>query len=295
MRAGDIAHALGDARREGKGWRCRCPLHGGRSLVVRDSKFRLLITCWAGCESRDVLAELHRLRLLNGTANEHRPFDRAPHLEVDDAKRIKQARSIWDSAQNASHSPAKTYLESRGFHLPVPGSLRWEPRCWHLDLRAHLPAMVALVEHVERGFVGVHRTYLTQDHRRRDRKSLGPIGGGAVRLGGVLTGEWLGVAEGIETALSVTAACGFPAWAALSAGGVRAVVLPPQATMVLICVDNDANGVGQRAARDAADRFLAEGRRVRLAIPPNPGTDFNDLLLGRESNHFEGEQHDAAA
>jgi hypothetical protein len=31
-----IAAALGDARREGGAWRCRCPLHGGRSLVIRD-------------------------------------------------------------------------------------------------------------------------------------------------------------------------------------------------------------------------------------------------------------------
>jgi len=28
MTAADIAHALGDARREGRTWRCRCPLHG---------------------------------------------------------------------------------------------------------------------------------------------------------------------------------------------------------------------------------------------------------------------------
>ena len=30
--AADIAVALGEARREGRGWRCRCPLHNGRSL-----------------------------------------------------------------------------------------------------------------------------------------------------------------------------------------------------------------------------------------------------------------------
>ncbi len=36
MRAPDIAAALGDARREGRRWRCRCPLHGGRSLVLHE-------------------------------------------------------------------------------------------------------------------------------------------------------------------------------------------------------------------------------------------------------------------
>jgi putative DNA primase/helicase len=53
--------------------------------------------------------------------------------------------------------------------------------------------------------------------------------------------------------------------------------------MVVICADNDANGVGQRAATDAAERFLAEGRRVRIALPPKSGLDFNDLLRGSAS------------
>ena len=51
-----------------------------------------------------------------------------------------------------------------------------------------------------------------------------------------------------------------PAWAALSAGGIRALVLPREATHVLICADHDVSGVGERAARDAAVRWLAEGR-----------------------------------
>ena len=57
MRAGEIAGALGDARRVGRGWRCRCPLHGGRSLVLCDGdRGRLFLTCWGGCDRRGVLA-----------------------------------------------------------------------------------------------------------------------------------------------------------------------------------------------------------------------------------------------
>jgi putative DNA primase/helicase len=295
-KASDIARALGDFRREGKGWRCRCPLHGGCSLVLRDGDAgRLLVTCWGGCDRGDVLAELRQLGMLEATNTESR-FDLPRRPDLDEQKRIEFAHKIWDSAREAtSGSPVESYLNARGIYSPVPASLRWQPQCWHHDAGSHLPAIVARVDHVEHGFVGVHRTYLTQDYRRLDRKSLGPIGGGAVRLRGVPSGQWLAVAEGIETALSITLACGLPAWAALSAGGVRALVLPPEATMVLICADHDANGVGQRAAQDAADRFLAEGRRVRIAIPPDTDTDFNDLLLERTSTRFEKEQHHAAA
>ena len=70
MNAAVIAATLGDARREGRGWRCRCPLHGGHSLVLRDGDDGgVLVTCWGGCDRLDVLAELRRCGLLVGHAD----------------------------------------------------------------------------------------------------------------------------------------------------------------------------------------------------------------------------------
>jgi putative DNA primase/helicase len=293
MNAADIAHALGDARREGRDWRCHCPLHGGRSLILRDGEGgRLLLRCFGGCDSHDVLDELRRRRLLDGTIQRRNTITKIPPHDNDERK-IARARHIWDGAYDALQSPVMRYLAGRGITITPPASLRWTPRCWHREVRAYLPAMVALVEHVERGIVGIHRTYLTPDYRRRDRAFLGPVGGGAVRLGQVRPDTWLCVAEGIETALAVTTACGIPAWAGLSAGGVRALMLPFEARMVLICADNDANRVGQRAAADAAQRWLTEGRRVRIAMPPESGTDMADVLVGRDGAYRRG-QHDAA-
>jgi putative DNA primase/helicase len=108
---------------------------------------------------------------------------------------------------------------------------------------------------------------------------FGPVGGGAVRLGMPHSGEWLAIAEGVENAIAVVTASAMPGWAALSAGGIRALVLPREATHVVICADHDASGTGQRAARDAAQRWLAEGRRVRIVLPPEPGTDMADALF----------------
>jgi putative DNA primase/helicase len=145
--------------------------------------------------------------------------------------------------------------------------------------------MVALVEHVTRGSVAIHRTFFRSDGSGRalvqpNKASLGPVGGGAVRLSSPRQGEWLAIAEGIETTLAVMVACAMPAWAALSAGGIRALILPPEATHVIIGADHDRSGTGARAAHDAAARWLAEGRRVRIAMPPEPGTDMADLLIG---------------
>jgi phage/plasmid primase-like uncharacterized protein len=148
--------------------------------------------------------------------------------------------------------------------------------------------MVAVVEHVERGLMAVHATYLRPDGSAKadipdgqHKVSFGPIKGGAVRLGiPRRAGEWLAVGEGIETTLSVAAACAMPGWAAVSAGGIRSLVLSREATHVIICADHDASGVGERAARDAAARWLGEGRHVKLALPSIAGLDFNDLLRG---------------
>jgi putative DNA primase/helicase len=182
-------------------------------------------------------------------------------------------------------SPVERYLASRGITMPPPPSLRWAPRCWHREARQWLPATIAVVKHVEGGIVGIHRTYLRRDGsgkadlpKKWQKLSLGPIGGGAVRLGMPRSGAWIAIGEGIETTLAVMTACAMPGWAALSEGGIRALILPREATHVVICADHDGNGVGQRAARDAGARWLAEDRRVRIAMPPEPDTDFADVL-----------------
>jgi putative DNA primase/helicase len=102
------------------------------------------------------------------------------------------------------------------------------------------------------------------------------------------------VAEGIETALAAMTATALPAWAALSTSGMVALALPALVRTVVILADNDASGAGERAARDAAARWLAESRRVKIAMPPEPGTDFNDVLLGRAHARIR-EASDAAA
>jgi hypothetical protein len=292
-----VAAALGDARREGRGWRCRCPLHGGRSLSLRDGDAGgVLVTCWHGCDRRDVLAELRSRGLLDRGAD-YRPRPATPPRRDDDARddarRVARALALWRESVAAPATIGR-YLAGRGIVLdPIPATLRYHPRCPRPD-RTCMPAMVAPVEHAERGITGIHRTYLTDDYRRHDRATLGPIAGGAVRLGMPRAGEWLAIAEGIETALAVVAACAMPAWAALSAGGMGALILPPEATHIIICADHDESGTGELAANDAAARWLGEGRRVRIALPPVPGTDMADVLAGSTHAAIAEVRHVAA-
>src|SRR5262245_54390975 len=165
MSAATIARALGDARREGRAWRCRCPLHGGRSLTLRDGDDEcVLVTCWGGCDRLEVLAELRRRGLLDGRAVNYRPPPRPSNW--DDAARTARALAIWRKARAASGTVVERYLASRGILLDAwPAALRFHPRSPRPrneegTFRARLPAMVAVVEHVQHGPVAVHATYL---------------------------------------------------------------------------------------------------------------------------------------
>ncbi len=83
------------------------------------------------------------------------------------------------------------------------------------------------------------------------------------------------VGEGIETCLAAMQATGNAAWAALSTSGLRSLDLPRDIRDVIVLADGDEPG--EAAAKECAQRWTREGRRVRIARPPQ-GMDFNDLL-----------------
>jgi Toprim domain len=175
------------------------------------------------------------------------------------------------------------YLGARGLRLPPAPVLRWLPYCWNRETQSGLPAMLGRVDNPDGEFAAVHRTWLKGDGSgkaplRDPKKSWGPVRGGAVRL--APAAPLLAIAEGIENALTAIAA-GYAAWSAVAVGGFQSVVLPPIVETVLIVADHNANGVGQRAALKAAERWFAEGRRVRLWLAQRAGDDLNDLIRGR--------------
>ncbi len=103
---------------------------------------------------------------------------------------------------------------------------------------------------------------------------LGPCRGGVVRL--AAPAHVLMVGEGIETCLAAMQATGQAAWAALSTSGLRGLDLPRKVRDLIVLADGD--DPGEAVAQECARRWKREGRRVRIARPPQ-GMDFNDLLL----------------
>lgn len=227
-----------------------------------------------------------------GMTNEPRRQPKpAPGLRVVDTtepptfnrRAWQQFKAIQAAALPIEGTPVERYLNQRGIydaatHRP-PAPLGYHPALEYWEdgqLLGEFPAMVAPVQDPAGQVVTLHRTYLT-DHGHKapvpkPRKLLtaprkGATRGGAVRLFPPTADGMLALAEGIETALSVTLATGIPCWATISAGGLERIQLPPNVTSVLIMADKDRSGTGQRAASAAGARLLAEGRKVQISMP----------------------------
>jgi hypothetical protein len=289
MTAAEIAAALGNARPDGRDWRCHCPACGQDNLTLRDTGQRLLVKCFNGCGGNDVLDELRR-RGLYKPNNGPRTETRAEHeTAANSAKakrqiRIANALDIWRNSVPASDTMVATYLASRLLLDPMPPALRFVPALWHKKVGANVPAMVGLVEHAKNGAIGIHAVYLNRldasvRFTTEPRKvSFGPVKGGAVRL--TPTGPVLALATGIEDALSFMQASGTPSWAAISDSGLRNFVPPPlsETTTLILIEDQDENQAGQKAVAAAARRLAKDGYQIKIARP-TVGKDLNAALL----------------
>ena len=204
-----------------------------------------------------------------------------PQREKSSAREIDIILSRLEPIQD---SLAETYLRSRSLTVPSCPDLKFHPDLTHWDTKTGYPALVGLVRNAKNEIVALQRIYLSADDSAKapvssPKKMLGKVAGGAIRLGALGADGRLGLCEGIETGLAVmTAMPDLPVWATLSTSHLEQVVLPLQAREIIILADNDTSGAGARAAEAIADKLKAEGRKVAVCMPPEPDSDFNDLL-----------------
>lgn len=145
-----------------------------------------------------------------------------------------------------------------------------------------LPAMLGAVT-TDSGIIAIHRTFLDSAQARlagfeRPKRALGSLGSGAVRLARPVQGR-LGLAEGIESALSAMKLFGIPCWATLGNERFGLVSVPESVRELYLFIDNDAGGtLAKERARKA---YVAPHRVIHSRAPASPGFDWNDELKSR--------------
>jgi putative DNA primase/helicase len=209
----------------------------------------------------------------------------SPKLQQSAADKADACRRIWRESKAVTvGDPVHAYLLHRTGITEIPACIRFHPDLAyrHDDGRVtRHPAMLAKVTGPESNGVAIHRTYLTSNGEKANLPSVKKVVGmlpasSSVRL--FQPGSTIGIAEGIETALSASVLFGIPVWSCISSGGMEKWTPPAGTERVVVCGDNDLSGTGQAAAWILAKRLIACGIAVRVEIPEVAGTDWNDVL-----------------
>lgn len=143
------------------------------------------------------------------------------------------------------------------------------------------PGMIAVVRDAGGKAIQIHRTWLDFGGNKAmvaEPKQTMPGSipkGCAIRLGD--PGEVMGIAEGIETALSASVMWEIPVWSAINAGNMVAWRPPAGVRRVLIFGDNDLSFTGQHAAFALGSVLRVAKLEVAVHIPDRDGWDWNDV------------------
>lgn len=106
---------------------------------------------------------------------------------------------------------------------------------------------------------------------------LGRPGRGAVILAPAT--ETLGLAEGIETALSAILLLDIPVWATLGSERLAHIAIPDTVTRLVLLPDNDRGG--RIGATKAMEAYAMPGRTIEVLWPPQGFNDWNDVIRAK--------------
>jgi hypothetical protein len=265
---------------------CPAPGHGkGRgdrnpSLRISDGDTRLLVHCFAGCDTRDVLSELNRRGIIDeAQPSAHRPArSEAPIKSYANRERRQREKAdwLWRQRRPIKDTCAELYLrEVRGYAGAIPTTLAFLPP----QKPEHHSAMIAAFDiptECEPGVLGipgdvdaVHLTLLRQDgsgkaNVKPNKIVVGRPLGRPIVLAPANDLFGLAITEGIEDALSAYAATGLGAWAAGSAGYMPMLADAVPDYIEAATIFGHADKVGQVKARKLAEALEFRGIEVRV-------------------------------
>lgn len=168
------------------------------------------------------------------------------------------------------------YLRSRGIKMDkYPDDLRMNEN----------QNMIAVIRDPIYGIgVSYQETKLDENCNKVFRKNAAGIkipDGCAVRLG--RPEKVMGVAEGTETALSVSRLSSLPVWSTCGSTNLEKWIPPHGVKGVYVFGDNDLNLSGQKSAAVLKQRLEARGIKTDIMAPKQLG-DWNDYVQERRAN-----------
>jgi len=187
--------------------------------------------------------------------------------DCDDAIQYLDYRGLWPAAASSS--------------LRAHASVEYYDNGQRID---RYPALVADVQDFAGKLVTTHVTYLANGRKlakHEPRKIFSPMVGReacAVRLYPI-TGDSMGVAEGLETAIAASVLHdNVPVWSALNTALLAKFTPPANISRLIVFADRDLPGM--TAAATLIERLQGQ-IRVEIRAPASPHKDWNDDLFAR--------------
>lgn len=272
-----------------------CPMCGGKDRFRFDNKDGFGTWICQHCSAGDGISLVMRLNGCDFKEAARRIEEVMGDIPAVQAKAGRSERekreamqALWSSsARVQTNDPVWQYLNRRTGLTSFPLCLRTRDRLrYHDDVPSFHWGMIAKVMGHDDVPATLHRTYLTADGHKAavtDPRRLmnGDLPKGcAVRLAPYT--DVLGIAEGIETAFSASKMFGVPCWAALNAGMLSSWIPPTDVKKIIVFGDNDLSFTGQEASYALARRLRSQEFDVRVEIPPDVDTDWNNVLENME-------------
>lgn len=268
-----------------------CPMCGGVDRFTFDDKQGLgtyicrgcgsgtgfkLLSAWKGWSQSRAMGEVRKI--VGGIVQ------MTVQPEMDDKDQKRMLNETWlESRLIVEGDAAGKYIHARTGMLTPPKTLHYHPALWNAETSGNMKAMVAKVTDYDNRPVAIHRTYLNEDGGKADlEKNKMLIGkmpeGSAIRL--FPFEDEIGIAEGIETAISAYIIFGIPTWSSVSAVGMEKWKPPSVIRKVWVFGDNDKGFAGQLSAYRLANGLmrLNQYESVEVCIPKPKGADWNDIL-----------------
>jgi hypothetical protein len=292
-------------RRSGKGWSVRCPAHHDKSpslQIVVGREGRVLLRCWAGCQTDDVLVQLG----LKWTDLFSHPSYPSPGSRPTSSPRspswsAEAARKTWQLALDRARDDGAVEADAEVYgylaHRGLASS--WESSAFgvlHPSLAAALPPQVRLWP--QRGYrvlvplFDLRGELMEVQARTIDRstrpKTLFPRGGRSsgccfacsrgrevLKGGGAAAAVLLG--EGLTDFLALIITSPVPTLAIPGTSVAAASVGEwARGRRVLLCLDADP--AGDRGVKDAARAILRFGGRPFRVRWPEGLKDATDVM-----------------
>ena len=182
-------------------------------------------------------------------------------------RHIEWALAIWNESMDPSNTLADTYLSRRGLKLTdalAVDVIRYHRACpWGKDANGEtirVPAMIVAMRSIATDQItAIHRTGLSLDAEKIERRMLGRAGGAAIKLDAdESVTDRLTIGEGLETCMTARQIGLRPTWALGSADAIAAFPVRHGVDTLRILAERDEASERARAACGA--RWHEAGR-----------------------------------